>query len=320
MQLVERAQELAHRVGQPHAIGLAVWADGISAYLRGQWKRGAQLCERAAEILRDQCTGVAWELGTAQRFMLSSRLHLGEVGEVARRVPTLLTTALDQGNIFFATDLRTRMNLIWLAADDPVRARREVTEALKAWPHEGFHVQHYNEMLALTQLELYSGGEDIAWQYLRARWTALRKSMLLHNQVLRIEANHLQARTALGSALSVPNVAEKESRLRTAEKLADRISKEKMIWANGFVSLLRATIAHQRGDRAKAIRLLTEAMEDFERADMELYSAAARRRLGQVVGLDRGQELMTEAETWMRGQQIKNPAAMTRMLAPGFME
>jgi len=317
--LAERAQELAQRVGHPHAIGLSIWAGGIAAYLGGQWKRGAELCERSAEILRDQCTGVAWELGMAQRFMLSALLYLGEVGEVARRVPSLLATALDQGNLFFATDLRTRMNLVWLAADDPDGARAQVIEALKAWPHEGFHLQHYSAMLALTQLELYTNDADVAWKHLQGQWKLLQKSMLLHNQVLRIEAMHLRGRAALGSAgNSGLSAGEKESRLKTAEKVVQRIAKERVLWADGFVGMLRAGIAHYRGDRSSVIALLTRATENFEHADMNLYAAAARRRLGEIVGGERGQELITDADAWMERQKIKNPEKLTRMLAPGF--
>jgi len=33
---------------------------------------------------------------------------------------------------------------------------------------------------------------------------------------------------------------------------------------------------------------------------------------------ERGRQLVAEADVWMREQRIKNPEAMTRMLAPGF--
>ncbi|HEV7820480.1 MAG TPA: hypothetical protein VGO84_04815, partial [Burkholderiales bacterium] len=146
LQISHRAEELARRVGHSHAIGLAAWSKGLGAYLVGHWKKAAELCEEAAEVLRDRCTGATWELTTAHRFLLSALLYLGEVAEVSRRVPLLLSAALEQENLFAATDLRTRMNLIWLAADEPDRARTEVIEALKAWPHEGFTLQHYSSL------------------------------------------------------------------------------------------------------------------------------------------------------------------------------
>src|SRR5207253_808116 len=136
--LMEKTDALARRAGNPHARGLAIWARGLSAYLLGHWKEAAELCERAAEILRDQCTGVTWELTIANRFMLTSLLYLGDMVEVSRRVPQLLSAALEQGNLFAATDLRTRLNAIWLAGDDPDRARDEVIAAMTTWPRKGF--------------------------------------------------------------------------------------------------------------------------------------------------------------------------------------
>src|SRR6266550_1073655 len=110
LQIAQRAEALSQKVGHPHAIGLSIWARGVSAYLMGEWKLAAEVCERAAEVLRDRCTGVTWELTMANRFMLSALLYLGEIAEVSRRVPALLAAALEQGNVFAATDLRTRMN------------------------------------------------------------------------------------------------------------------------------------------------------------------------------------------------------------------
>ncbi len=315
LQIAQRAEELAQRVGHPHAIGLSIWASGVSAYLVGHWKKAAELCDQAAEVLRDQCTGVTWELTIAHRFTLSALLYLGNIAEVSRRVPIMLAAALEQGNLFAAMDMRTRLNLIWLAADDPTRARAEVIEGLKAWAHEGFHLQHYTSMHALAQIELYTGDVEVAWRHIQGQWNALEKSMLLRNQVLRIEAMHLQARAALATAGTSNH---KERRLKLAEKMAQRIAKEQVAWAVPFAGLVRAGVAHQRGEASQAVGLLSEAVENFDLADIDLYAAATRRRLGEILGSERGRQLIAEADTWMRKQKIKNPAAMTRMLAPGF--
>ena len=316
LQIAHRADELAQRVNHPHAIGLATWASGVAAYLVGHWKKATELCEQAVEILRDRCTGVTWELAIAQRFMLSSLLFQGELAEVSRRVPVPLSTALDQGNLFAATDLRTRMNLVWLAADDPTRARAEVIEALKAWPHEGFHLQHYSSLLALVQIELYTGDAEVAWKHIQGQWPALENSMLLRIQVLRLEAMHLQARAALATAVADKQVA--RQRFRVAETMAKRIARERMPWSDPFVALIRAAIANSKGDSAAARTLLSDAIERFDLADMHLYAMAARRRLGQLTNGERGAELQREADKWMADQKIHQPRRMTQMLAPGF--
>jgi hypothetical protein len=315
VEIAQRAEELAQRVGNPHAIGLAIWASGAAAYLVGHWKDAARLCERAAEVLRDRCTGVTWELTIAHRFMLSAMLYLGEVGEVSRRVPGLLAAALDQGNLFAAVDIRTRLNVVWLAADDPTKARTEVIAALYDWYHEGFHLQHYTSLQALVQIELYTGDGEVAWRHIQGQWKDLEKSMLMRIQILRIDAMFLSARAALASARQNVN---RESRLKTAEKLAQRIAKERIAWGTPFAYLVRAAIEHQRGDNSKAVDLLSQAIELFAATDSYLYAAAARRRLGELTAGERGLEYIAEADDLMRKRQIVNPVAMTRLMAPGF--
>src|SRR5437588_12892285 len=143
----------------------------------GHWRDAAEYCERAAEVLRDQCTGVTWELTIANRFMLTSLLYLGEMVEVSRRVPQLLSAALEQGNLFAATDLRTRLNAIWLAGDDPDRARDEVIAAMTTWPRKGFHLQHYSSLVALAQIELYPADYEVAGNHSEAQRRPLGKPM-----------------------------------------------------------------------------------------------------------------------------------------------
>jgi serine/threonine protein kinase/tetratricopeptide (TPR) repeat protein len=313
-QLIERTDTLAARANNPHARGLAIWARGLSSYLMGRWKEAAEYCERAAEILRDQCTGVTWELTIANRFMLSSLLYLGELVEVSRRVPQLLSAAVEQGNVFAATDLRTRLNAIWLAADDPNRARDEVISAMTTWPRQGFHLQHYSSLVALAQIEMYTGDYEIAWKHLESHLRPLEKSMLLRIQGLRIDAMQTRARLALASAVGSP----RQGHLRLAEKLAGKIEREEMSYANPLATLIHAGVARQRGEQERAISLAEKAAKDFDAVHMRLYAVAARRRLGEMIGGDRGRQLTAETESWMSKQEIKNPARMTNLIAPGF--
>jgi hypothetical protein len=92
---------------------------------------------------------------------------------------------------------------------------------------------------------------------------------------------------------------------------------EKMPWSDGFALLLNAAVAFQEGDRAAAAHRLAAAVDAFDRAGMKMYAAGARRRLGQLQGVN-GRRLVQEAEEWMATQAIRSPPSMTRMIAPGF--
>ncbi|MGH9933151.1 MAG: serine/threonine-protein kinase PknK [Pyrinomonadaceae bacterium] len=313
-QIAKQAEEIAQRLDHPYAIGLSIWARGMIANLAGNWRKASELCDRAAEIWRDRCTGTTWEQTIANRYRLSTLILLGELAEVSRQVPSLLSAALEQGNLFAAMDLRTRLNVIWLAADQPDKARAEVIEALKSWPQEGFHLQHYVSLHALVQIEIYTGDLEVARKHVEGQWQALENSLLFRTPGVAVEAMQLRGRAALATCADRRD----DSKLRLVEKMARKMETVNMSWSKPYATLLRAAVAQQRADAGKAARLLSEAVQIFERAEMRLYAAAARRRLGEKLGGERGRQLITEADAWMTGQKIKNPEAMTRMLAPGF--
>jgi hypothetical protein len=202
-----------------------------------------------------------------------------------------------------------------LAADDPVRARQEVIEALQEWPHSGFHLQHYSSFSAMAQIMLYTGDGPVAWKHFNQQWSQMKSSILLRIQILRVEAKYVLARCALAAG---EQGMETERLLNVAERIAGQIAVEKVRWANPFVSLIRAGVANVRGNSEGAADFLKAAAEGFDAVDMSLYATAARRHLGQLTGGDEGQALITEADRWMTEQLIKKPEMLARTLAAGF--
>ena len=317
--LVAQAGALAERLGSPREQGLAAMTAGSAAFLRGEWKRAAEMCAHAEQLLRERCTGVLWELTTSQTFLMSSLVYLGELGEVTRRLPAVLAAAQERGNLLAATEMRTRQHIGWLAMDQAGEARRQVGEALTRWSHTGFHRQHYNSLLALTNIDLYDGDAAAAWQRLEEQWPRLTTSMLPRIQVLRAEATHLRARGALAASGSGPlPPSAREEMLAIAERSATRLARERMPWTEPLVPLVRAGVAARRGDAAGAAELLAAAATGLDAADMRLHAAAARRALGELVGGERGRKLVEDADALMRAQSVKQPERLARVLAPGF--
>ena len=183
------------------------------------------------------------------------------------------------------------------------------------WSQKGFHRQHYSARLARVQTALYRGDAEAAWQRLTEQESKLRRSMLTRVQALRIESIYLRARCAL--AMASANRSRRRF-LSVARAGARRIAAERMPWSDPIALLLRAGIASLEGRHTAALTCLHAAADKFDRAEMKLYAAVTRRRLGALRGDDHGRELQRQAEAWMAAQQIKNPVCMTRMLAPGF--
>jgi eukaryotic-like serine/threonine-protein kinase len=313
--LGRQSKALATSVGNPHAIALSILADAIIATVLGEWKRASTLSEHALVILRDQCVGVTWEVNAAENLMIWSLMYQGALRELSLRVPVMLANARSRGNLYIATELCTRSNFLWLAADDPDEGEREAAESIARWSQKGFHRQHYSARLSRVQTALYRGNAEAAWQLHAEQEVTLRRSMLTRVQLIRVEALYLRSRVAL--AMAARNRSSRQF-LSIARSGARRIARERMRWSDPIALLLRAAIAYLEGSTPLALTHLHDAAARFERADMKLYAAIARRRIGALQGDERGRELQRQGEEWMAAQHIKNPARMTRVFAPGF--
>ena len=320
--VLERAQELqqhamtlARQVDSPHAIGLATMQIGLIAYFNGHWREAAEALDEAATLFNDRCSGVVWEVTMCRRFSLGSLMYLGEIAELQRRVPVHLAEAKERGNIFLADTARARLNIVWLAADDPATARRVLSEGQSSEPQRGFTVSRYNQLLATVQADLYCGDARDARQRLAEDWPELEKSLLLRVHLVRVEAQQARARAALAIAASGEDV---KPLLRLAAKAAAKIDADRRPWAEPLAALLRAGVSSIKGDRTGCLTALNTAAEGFETAEMALYAAVAHRRLGEVMANVEGRQLIAAADDWMKAQKIKNPVQMTGMLAPGF--
>jgi eukaryotic-like serine/threonine-protein kinase len=309
--------ELGEHLGTPQARAMVALADSMAAIGCGRWKQASAASERALSILRDECVGLTWETTIAQNIFLWGLMYRGEMAELSRRVPALLDDARRRGNLYLATEVCTRSNFVWLAADDPDGGERETADAMAQWSRKGFHRQHYSALLARVQTALYRGDAASAWRLLDEQHADLRRSMLDRLQAVRVELSYLHARCAIAVARAD---ASKRRFLKIARRYAARIARERMPWSTPIGLLLQGGIASVEGSQDVATAHLQEALMQFDRADMQLYAAVTKRRLGALRRDAEGQRLQREAEAWMAAQQIKNPVSFSRMFAPGFAD
>ena len=312
--LSARARSIAGRIGDPHAEGLAISVSGTAAYLEGRWRVCRELMSEAEPILRERCQNVAWELSNSHYYLLLSLFYLGEIAELARVTPILVEEAKERGNLFAATNLRTRIAyLLDLVRDDPGSAHAGIREAIEEWPKGVFLLQHWYALFGSVQTSLYAGRGAEAWDEVRRGWPLLRKSLLLRLPPVRINSLQLRARAALAAAASG---GENADRLVSAA-LADarRIERERTAWGNAFAELIRAGAGALRGKTAEAAMLFESAEARLAAAEMPVFAAAARRRRGLLAGAA-GASAVRSADAVMESRSIRNPARMTALVAP----
>ncbi len=320
-QLIREAMTLAERVNHPHALGLSSMTAGMAAYLEGRWKKALELLDRSEAILRDNCTGVTWELDTAMSFQLRALLLIGDLREIRKRLPRCLKDVRDKGDLYAEVNLRSRAAwVVHLADDQPDQALSELGEAIERWSQRGFHIQHYWHLTGQVETALYRGDGQAAWEALEKAWPKIERSLLLRIQFTRTEGRHLRCRGALAAAAAAGvDSPAGTALLKLIERELRRIESEKLDWAKPLTELIRAGIASLRHDRAKARELVVSAAAGFDAADMELYAAVARKRRGELAGAG-AERIVHEVDSWMAEQGIRNIEHMANVLAPGHWD
>lgn len=312
------AERLASQTRHPHAIALVCVARGLAGCMLGEWRAALAQCERADALLREQCTGVAWELSIAHLYSLFALSYLGEMRELVKRYPDYVTEARDREDVNAETNIRARIAYLgWLAAGDPDGAEREVREGLARWSHSGFHAQHYFEMGSHTEILLYRGRGMDAWRWFSSRWPHFRRSLLWRVDRIDIEALFFRGRAALAAHLEADAGREGRELLKIAGRCAAALTGRPSPTAHALGALLAAGVAAARGETPEAIAGFERADRLFAGCEMQLHAAIARFRQGQLRGGSEGSRLVGEAEAWMRDQALREPERWADVIAPG---
>jgi hypothetical protein len=315
-QLLATAEVLARESGDDYAIATHKFQSGSAAYLSSEFRRALELHSEAVDILRSRCTGVFWELASGESLMLSSLAYLGEISELIRRVPEALRRADERADRYAGTALRIgHVALHLLALDRAEHCRDQALEALAAWPARGSHIQHYLQLVAVIQADLYLGTGDMAHQRIEQAWATLKRAQLLRIQSVAMELRNLRARAALAAAISSPDERARQKLIALAESEAKAIAADELRFSQPLAAALRAGIAQLRGDSSRAGSELAASREGFERAEMKLHAAASARA---AAVLAKNSEQLDRIDAQLRTMQIAKPNRIQAVFLPGL--
>ncbi|HEY2509447.1 MAG TPA: hypothetical protein VGI39_01200, partial [Polyangiaceae bacterium] len=313
--LLAREWELAKQVNTPTALGMAHAATGYHHFMVGRWREAARALAEAEIFFRDRCVGYTFHLNSARTMLYRSYSFLGELRELAVRVPLVLHQARQQSDDYALVNLEAGpMIVLGLAEDEAHRTRDDLRRTSQRLPRGAFLVQHYYALCAECQIDLYEGDGAAALGRLDAAWPALRRSLLLRVQSVRVQMLEQRARSALSAALS--RTSAQRDLLARAEATTKQIEREGVAWASAMAAALRAGMASAVGD-PKAPEAMKAAEALLEGCHMGLHAAACRYRRGALIGGSEGEDRMREAETRFKAEGVRNVAKMAALYVAG---
>jgi hypothetical protein len=309
--------DLVARIGTPEEAGRLKTMSAAAAWLVGDWKQCHERAVAAERQLREQCSGVAWELGTAQIFSLAALAWMGRLAELATLLPKRIREARARGDLYTEASLVLLVysHMLHLARSDPAEADRQITRYLNMWSMRGFHLQHLWAVYGRADIALFEGDFLNANRIVEQQWRDIERSMLLRAQTIRMIILHLRGKCAAAAA-SVAGGTEQAGLLRRAGQAADDIRRARAPWAKGFEMLLRAQIA-RIVDPARVAPILDIAERELRSRSMDLWASAAQWHRGHAILGEEGARLIREAEAFMRAQGIVDGPRIARMLIPG---
>jgi hypothetical protein len=286
---------------------------GVCQYLRGDWRASLG----RLDAIRTRLAAMRQWNANASTFAVYCLVYLGDLREAKTRTIQLVADAEQRGDLYTAVNLRASHPIAaWLGSDDVEGARRHLREAMDAWSKTRFLVQHWQAMLWETEIDLYAGEGSRAWDRLQRDAGSVRRSGLFNVQLIRILSHFVRGRSAIAS---LDGLVESDRGRRIAEARAAHhaLEKEAMPWASALAEMLAASLARIAGDRVATESALRRAAERADAVEMSLHAATSRRQLGVLLGGERGDSMVREAEEAMQARGVRAPERYARMQLPG---
>jgi hypothetical protein len=319
MQLLSKAEVLARRSSDAHAIGLTKMCRGVVHYFSGEWEAARTELTAVEQYFLSHCHGVNWEVATTRIFASYSLRMAGRLRELCERFDRYTADADRTGDRYLATNLRTYHSIVWLIRDDCDRASKDIEGLLDAWPGDRYQFQHFTHLFARCEQALYAGHPEVAFEAIRAEDARIRRSAMLKINGIRLEYAWLWARIAVAMAEGAPE-SDRSPFFRQARRSVSFLRKSDHQTGVAMGAIIEAGVRwlSPGADREAGPSMLEHAVATAEAAGANLLAEAGRRWLGEIVGGSRGEALLARSNGWMAEEGVQNPARLAHMIVPGF--
>ena len=301
-------RELTDELDTPYARALLYAAQGEAAHFSGRFLVAEAVFEQAERLLLEACVGTNRELSAVRNG--SVLIEYAQKGDFASQLERTLgwqAAAQAHGNVFHENVLRIAHSIVWIAQDDPERARRELERTARAFAHGG-GAYEVGMLEFWDIIDRYEGRADVHLRPLQGRNDIVEspaaQSPFLAGYV------HLQRAWGAIRRLAGPQPTAAERALATGSVRALRTLGPE-IW-QAAADAFEGNLLFLAGDRDEALAILQRAETTFRRLHMRCLAACARLRHGELSSGAFGERLVREATAELAGLGVRRPERWSR--------
>jgi len=314
--LIATAQSLADQLSAPELLGWLLEIRGCVFAHEGRFAEAKPVLTEALECFTSRGTAVPFELAGGRLYHMNASNHLGHFREIATTATGIVENSLRRGDLYQATGVTGFAVPAWLAHLGGDEAKLLFREAKGRYqPQSNFQWSDYLILVADLNIALYDGHPQDGVALAADQWSALEQSQLLRMRIASALMHYYRAGCAISTMQRTQ--ATRRSLASMARSSAGILRKTRLPHALGWAAVIEAGLALAERRLEVVAQRLRSAAASFDSTQLSLYSAATRRRLGQLIGGDEGHALSIAGEAAMRVEGVVDIEATTEMLAPG---
>lgn len=288
----------------PFLLAWTTGSEGFVEYFSGNFVRATELLAASEKKYLEETAGTTAEINNVRMFKLQALRYMGRFTELGPLFREYDRDARRRNDHYAHTTLTRAFNGVYLAADEPERAREVLRSSTWTPLAGGYHMQHWFALRARGEIDLYEGAVSSRWYERIAEVEAWQGSMLQRVQSIRAEGSWLYGRLLLSHG----------GDLATVKKLTKKLGKERLPHTSVWAAMLASSVSEVEGDGEAQRAHLRRALKFAEVGDMALYAAVVQRALGQLTPGEPGVAMVVEAERSMFELGIQDPEKMARVV------
>jgi hypothetical protein len=250
---------------------------------------------------------------------------MGELLAQRRHVLRVVREARRDGNRFLEVTFRVQFPSVHLLVDEVDEAAADLEDAFASWslpegvdPHGN---QYFWTVKSRTLIATYRGDLARDARALDDQWTAVWRSILARVPSIRFEAATWEGDWRVARAVEARERGDRRdmaAQLRRVDQLITILRRLPIPTGPDFALRLAIARAAAIGDLEAARARLPALIERLDARRMGVMAAAARMRLGELLGGDEGAEHSARGRAFLSTQGTVRPDRIAAALMPGW--